>query len=146
MQLYHAVHENVPERDEPLPIGTARVVREGSDATVVATGWLVHRALAIADRLALEGISVEVIDPRSLAPLDLETILRSVRKTNRLVIAHEAWKIGGIGAEISAEVAEAAVDALDAPIVRIGAPRQPVPPPANCATSSCQTIMIWRRG
>lgn len=127
MQVYHAVRDEVPDDDDPLPIGTARVVREGRSATVVATGWLVHSALAVADRLADEGIGIEVIDARCLAPLDLETIVGSVRKTSRLVVAHEAWKIGGIGAEISAEVAETALDALDAPIARVGAPRMPVP-------------------
>jgi pyruvate dehydrogenase E1 component beta subunit len=127
MQAYHAVREEVPDDDEPLAIGTARVVREGRSVTIVATGWLVHRALAVADRLAGEGIALEVIDVRCLAPLDLETIVRSVRKTSRLVVAHEAWKIGGSGAEISAEIAETALDALDAPIARVGAPRMPVP-------------------
>jgi pyruvate dehydrogenase E1 component beta subunit len=127
MQAYHAVREEVPDDDEPLPIGTARVVRPGENVTVAATGWLVHRALAVADRLAAEGVSVEVIDVRCLAPLDLDTIVRSIRKTSRLVIAHEAWKVGGFGAEISAQVAETAVDALDAPIVRVGAPKVPVP-------------------
>lgn len=127
MQAYHAVREEVPDDDEPLPIGTARVVREGQAVTVAATGWLVHRALAVADRLASEGVSVEIIDLRSLAPLDLATLERSVRKTNRLVVAHEAWKIGGFGAEVSAAIAETALDALDAPIVRVGAPHAPVP-------------------
>jgi pyruvate dehydrogenase E1 component beta subunit len=127
MQAYHAVREEVPDDDEPLAIGTARVVRDGRSVTVVATGWLVHRALAVADRLAGEAIALEVIDVRCLAPLDLETIVRSVRKTSRLVVAHEAWKIGGIGAEISAEIAETALDALDAPIARVGAPPMPVP-------------------
>lgn len=127
MQAYHAVREEVPDADDPLPIGTARIVRAGDAVTVVATGWMVHRALAVADRLAAEGISVEVIDPRCLAPLDLETLVQSVRKTSHLVVAHEAWKIGGFGAEVSAAVAETALDALDAPIARVGAPHLPVP-------------------
>ncbi len=127
MQLYHAIREEVPDLDEPLPLGTAQVVREGRSVTVVASGWMVHRAVTVADRLAGEGVSVEVVDVRSLAPLDLETIVRSIRKTSRLVVAHQAWKIGGFGAEIGAAVAETALDALDAPIVRVGAPRMPVP-------------------
>jgi pyruvate/2-oxoglutarate/acetoin dehydrogenase E1 component len=127
MRCYHAIREEMPEDDEPLPIGTARVVRAGKSVTVAATGWSVHQALAVAERLSAEGIEVEVIDLRCLAPLDLETILDSVRKTSRLVIAHEAWTFGGFGAEVSAEIAEAALDALDAPIVRVGAPRAPVP-------------------
>ena len=127
MQAYHAVHEDVPDDDEPLPIGTARVVREGRTVTVAATGWMVHRALAVATNLASEGIDVEVVDVRCLAPLDLVTIVGSIRKTSRLVVAHEAWKFGGFGAEISAAIAETAFDALDAPIVRVGAPHQPVP-------------------
>lgn len=127
MQAYHAAREEVPDDDDPLPIGTARVVREGRAVTVAATGWMVHRALTVAERLAAEGVSVEVIDLRCLAPLDLETVVTSLRKTSRLVVAHEAWKIGGIGAEVSAAIAESALDALDAPIVRVGAPRLPVP-------------------
>ncbi|HLH74611.1 MAG TPA: transketolase C-terminal domain-containing protein, partial [Chloroflexota bacterium] len=95
MQCYHAVREEVPDEDEPLPIGTARIVREGHSVTVAATGWLVHRALAAAERLTPQGVSVEVIDVRCLAPLDLETIVGSLRKTSHLVIAHEAWKISG---------------------------------------------------
>ncbi|HVC34241.1 MAG TPA: transketolase C-terminal domain-containing protein [Chloroflexota bacterium] len=127
MQAYHAVREEVPDEDDPLPIGTARVVREGRSVTVAATGWMVHRALAVADRLATEGVSVEVIDLRCLAPLDLATLVTSLRKTSRLVVAHEAWKTGGFGAEVSAAIAENALDALDAPIVRVGAPHLPVP-------------------
>jgi pyruvate/2-oxoglutarate/acetoin dehydrogenase E1 component len=127
MQAYHAVHEEVPDEDEPLALGPANVVREGRQVTVAATGWLVHRALAVAQQLSSEGISVEVVDVRCLAPLDLATIVRSIRKTSHLVIAHEAWKIGGFGAEISAQIAETALDALDAPIARVGAPHVPVP-------------------
>jgi pyruvate/2-oxoglutarate/acetoin dehydrogenase E1 component len=127
MRAYHAVREEVPDDDEPLPIGEARVAREGRAVTVVATGWLVHQALAVAEVLSLEDISIEVVDLRSLAPLDFDLVLRSVRKTSRLVIAHESWRIGGIGAEICAEIAECALDALDAPVARVGAPELPVP-------------------
>jgi pyruvate/2-oxoglutarate/acetoin dehydrogenase E1 component len=127
MRAYHSVREEVPDDDEPLRIGDARIVREGSAVTVVATGWLVHQALSVADALSGEGISIEVVDLRALAPLDLDLVLRSVRKTSRLVIAHESWKTGGIGAEICAEIAERALDALDAPVARVGAPAMPVP-------------------
>lgn len=141
MQAYHAVHEDVPDNDEPLPIGTARVVREGRTVTVAATGWMVHRALAVATSLASEGIDVEVIDVRCLAPLDLASIVGSIRKTSRLVVAHEAWKFGGFGAEISAAIAETALDALDAPIVRVGAPHQPVP-----STKSLRDLFLPNEG
>jgi acetoin:2,6-dichlorophenolindophenol oxidoreductase subunit beta len=119
--------EELPERVEPVPLGRARVVREGSDVTVVALSRLVHEAVAAAERLGNEGVSVEVIDPRTLVPLDVETIVRSVEKTNRLVIAHEAVEHGGFGAEILAEVQAVAFDHLDAPIERVGAPFVPVP-------------------
>ena len=87
---------------------------------------MVHKALAVAGRVA-DRASIEVVDLRSLAPLDIETVVASVRKTSRLVVAHEAWKVGGIGAEVAAAISEEAIDALDAPIVRIGAPHIPVP-------------------
>ena len=114
-------------RREPVPLGRARVARAGRDATVVALSRLVPEALAAADGLAAEGIDVEVIDPRTLVPLDLETIAASVRRTHRLVVAHEAVEHGGFGAEIVAEVQAAVFDDLDAPIGRVGAPFAPVP-------------------
>ncbi len=95
--------------------------------TVVALSRLVSEAVAAADELAAEGIEVEVIDPRTLVPLDLEAIVESVSRTHRLVVAHEAVLHGGFGAEIAAQVQEAAFDELDAPIARVGAPFQPVP-------------------
>jgi acetoin:2,6-dichlorophenolindophenol oxidoreductase subunit beta len=119
--------EEVPDEIEPVPMGRARVVREGRDVTVVALSRLVADAVAAAERLAGEGIDAEVIDPRTLVPLDLETIVRSVEKTNHLVIAHEAVEHGGFGAEIAAEVQAVAFDHLDAPIERVGAPFTPVP-------------------
>ena len=111
----------------PVALGRARVVRPGRDVTVVALSRLVHESLAAADELAVEGIEVEVIDPRTLVPLDLETIVESVSRTHRLVVAHEAVVHGGFGAELAAQVQEAAFDALDAPIARVGAPFAPVP-------------------
>ena len=114
-------------RRDPVPLGRARVARSGSDVTVVALSRLVHESLAAAEELAAEGIEVEVIDPRTLVPLDLETIVESVSRTHRLVVAHEAVRSGGFGAEIVAQVQAAAFDELDAPIQRVGAPFAPVP-------------------
>jgi len=112
---------------EEVPIGHARVVRPGRDVTVVALSRLVHESLAAAKELATEEIEVEVIDPRSLVPLDLETIAESVSRTHRLVVAHEAVEHGGFGAEIAARAQAAAFDELDAPIARVGAPFAPIP-------------------
>src|SRR5262245_34406069 len=113
--------------DGAMPLGRAKVVREGRDVTVVALSRLVHESLAAAEELAEEGVEVEVIDPRSLVPLDLDTVVDSVAKTHRLVIAHEAVEQGGFGAEIAAQVQAAALDELDAPIARVGAPFTPIP-------------------
>jgi len=112
---------------EEVPIGRAKVVRAGRDVTVVALSRLLHEAVAAADELATEGIEVEVVDPRSLVPLDLDTIVESVSRTHRLVVAHEAVEHGGFGAEIAAQVQAAAFDELDAPIARVGAPFAPIP-------------------
>ncbi len=119
--------EEVPAGLEPVPIGNARVARQGGDVTIVALSRMVGEALAAADRLAADGIEAEVIDPRTLVPLDLDAIVDSVRRTNRLVVAHEAVEHGGFGAEIAAEVQAAAFDFLDAPVERVGAPFEPVP-------------------
>jgi pyruvate/2-oxoglutarate/acetoin dehydrogenase E1 component len=110
-----------------IPLGKADVKRPGRDVTVVATQIMVERALAAAEELEKEGISVEVIDPRTIRPLDEAAILESVRKTNRLVVAHEACKRGGFGAEVAALVIEQAFDHLDAPIARVGARDVPMP-------------------
>jgi pyruvate dehydrogenase E1 component beta subunit len=119
--------EEVPEEPTQVPIGRARIVRPGRDVTVVALSRLVSESVAAAEELAADGIEVEVIDPRTLVPLDLETIVDSVTRTHRLVVAHEAVVHGGFGAEIAAQVQEAAFDELDAPIGRVGAPFMPVP-------------------
>jgi len=110
-----------------VPIGRAEVRRAGEDATVVATSRMVGIALEVAEVLADEGVDVEIIDPRSLLPLDIETIAASVRKTGRLVITHEAVTTGGFGAELAARIQDQVFDYLDAPIVRVGAPFAPVP-------------------
>jgi acetoin:2,6-dichlorophenolindophenol oxidoreductase subunit beta len=119
--------EMAPETPEPLPLGRARTVRPGRDVTIVALSRLVGEALAAAERLAAEGIEAEVIDPRTLTPLDLETIVESVRRTGRAVVAHEAVGIGGFGAEIAAQLQASAFDSLQAPVQRVGAPFTPVP-------------------
>ena len=121
--------EEVPEAAEPRADRRGRrSLREGSDVTVVALSRLVHDALAAADRLAARTASrSEVIDPRTLVPLDLESIVESVKRTGRLVVAHEAVEHGGFGAEIAAQVQRAAFDFLDAPIGRVGAPFAPIP-------------------
>jgi acetoin:2,6-dichlorophenolindophenol oxidoreductase subunit beta len=119
--------EEVADALPPVPIGSARVVRPGRDVTVVALSRLVHESLAAADELAAEGIEVEVLDPRTLVPLDLDSIVQSVARTHRLVVAHEAVAHGGFGAEIAAQVQAVALDELDAPIARVGAPFAPVP-------------------
>jgi pyruvate dehydrogenase E1 component beta subunit len=117
----------VPERDHVVPMGLAVVRRPGDDVTVLALSRMVGLALEAAEQLEAEGISVEVVDPRTLFPLDLDTIVASVRKTSRLVVVHEAVQKGGVGAELAAQVQEAAFGYLDSPILRVGAPFAPVP-------------------
>jgi pyruvate/2-oxoglutarate/acetoin dehydrogenase E1 component len=110
-----------------ITLGQARVRRPGRDATVIATGRMVRLALEAAEDLAADGIDAEVIDPRTLQPLDIETLSASVRKTNRALVVHEAVVPGGIGAEIAASLQAAVFDYLEAPIARLGAPFAPVP-------------------
>lgn len=117
----------VPEGEHVVPIGRASVVRAGDQVTLVALANMIDPALAAADDLALGNISAEVIDPRSIAPLDVETIATSVRKTGRLIVVHEAVEQGGIGAEIVAQVQKAAFYYLDSPLLRVAAPFAPVP-------------------
>ena len=126
-KLLYGVEGDVPEESYAIELGKADVKREGTDVTVVATSRMVHSALEAAEILAKDGISLEVVDPRCLLPLDTGTILDSVRKTHALVIAHEAVGFAGPGAEIAAQVAEKAFDYLDAPITRVAAPFCPVP-------------------
>ncbi len=118
-KLLYGVKGEVPEGDYVLPIGKADVKREGSDVTIVSYGWTLHKALRAAEQLAQEGIEAEVIDLRTLRPLDKECILKSVAKTSKLVTAEEGTKMGGMGAEIAAMVAEEGLDYLDAPIKRV---------------------------
>src|ERR671934_194320 len=114
----YGIKEEVPDELEPIPIGQARVHREGQDVTVVATGRLVHEALTAAEQADQQGVSVEVIDPRTLQPLDTDAIVSSVKKTNRCVVAHEAVTRMGFGAEVAAVVQHEAFDWLHAPVER----------------------------
>jgi pyruvate/2-oxoglutarate/acetoin dehydrogenase E1 component len=123
----YGLKESVPDELEPIPLGRARIHREGDDVTVVATGRLVHEAVSAAEMAAGDGISVEVVDPRTLQPLDEDTIVGSVKKTNRCVVAHEAVTRMGFGAEIAAIVQHQAFDWLDAPVERVGARFTPLP-------------------
>ena len=124
--LYNMKGE-VPEGYYTIPLGKADIKREGSDVTIVAIGKQVHTALAAAEQLAKKGLEVEVIDPRSLSPLDEDTILSSVEKTNRLIVIDEANPRCSIATDIAAIVADKGFDLLDAPIKRITAPHTPVP-------------------
>jgi len=125
--LYSTVEGEVPEEQYTIPFGKADVKREGKDVTVVATMHMVHNALAAAETLAKDGISVEVVDPRTLTPFDEDTIIESVKKTHRLVVVTEEVAHAGSSAEIAARVADKAFDYLDAGIKRVTAPFTPVP-------------------
>lgn len=117
----------VPEEDYLVPLGEADIKRQGTDVTVIATGAMVPVSLSAAEKLAQEGISVEVVDPRTLRPLDAGTLVKSVHQTGRAVIVHEANMIGGIGGEIAAILADQAFTSLKAPIKRIGGEETPIP-------------------
>jgi 2-oxoisovalerate dehydrogenase E1 component len=125
----------VPDEEYLIPFGEAAIAREGTDATVVAIGWMVHQTLAACEELAKEGISIEVIDPRTILPLDTDTILESVHKTGRLLIVDEDYSFFGVGAEISAQVVARGFDDLDAPVQRLNGVFAPVPysPPLEAA-------------
>lgn len=125
--LYRKVRQEVPEGEYVVPLGCAAVVREGQDATVVAYGSAVHMALEAAAELEREGATIEVVDIRSLVPFDEDTVFASVRKTGRVVIAHEAVLTGGFGGEIAARIAEQCFEYLDAPILRVAAFDAPTP-------------------
>jgi acetoin:2,6-dichlorophenolindophenol oxidoreductase subunit beta len=123
----YPIKEELSDEIEPIPLGSARVHREGEDVTVIATGRLVHESIAAAKEAEKDGISVEVVDPRTLQPLDEETLVASVKKTNRAVVAHEAVVRMGWGAEVAALLQHEAFDWLDAPIERVGAKFVPLP-------------------
>lgn len=125
--LYLGQPGPVPEEPYQIPIGKADIKRAGTDVTVIATQVMVERALQAADILARENISVEVIDPRTLRPLDMDCFISSVKKTHRCVVVHEAWRTGGLGGEIAAQINELAFDWLDAPVERLGSMEVPMP-------------------
>jgi len=122
-----AIGRQVPEHPYTIPLGQADIKREGRHVTVIATMVMVHRALAVADALAQDNIDIEVIDPRTLVPLDLETMISSVKKTHRVVVVSEDASRGGVGAELSAMIAHDAFDYLDAPVERVSADNTPIP-------------------
>lgn len=126
-KLLYPVEGEVPKEEYTVPFGVAEVKMEGSDATIVATSYMVHKALEASKVLEKEGISVEVVDPRTLTPLDKQAIVKSVRKTGRLIVVSEDCKTAGVSAEIAAVVAEEALDYLDAPIKRLAEPDTPIP-------------------
>jgi pyruvate dehydrogenase E1 component subunit beta len=127
-RVYRTVKEEVPTEEEfTIPFGKANVVREGNGVTLISWGAMVHTCKAAAELAAKEGVSVELIDMRTLMPFDLEAVLASVKKTGRVVIAHEATKVSGFGGEIAAQIAERAIDSLQAPIVRLGGFDTPFP-------------------
>jgi 2-oxoisovalerate dehydrogenase E1 component beta subunit len=125
--LYRRLKDELPGGDFTVPLGKARVVQEGTDMTIYTYGWMVEQSQEAAKDLEAEGVSVEIIDLRTLAPLDKATILGSIAKTNKAVIVHEDTRTLGVGAEVAAILAEEAFDMLDGPIVRITAPDTPVP-------------------
>lgn len=126
-KLLYSTKGEVPEEEYTIPFGVADLKREGSDITLVATSRMVLHALRAAEVLAEEGVEVEVIDPRTLVPLDIETILTSVRKTGRVVVVHEACERCGVGSEIAFQIQEKAFDFLDGPIIRVANPNLPIP-------------------
>ena len=125
--LYRRLREDVPEGDYTTPIGEARIAREGHDLSILTYGAMVHSSLEAAETVAAEGISVEVLDLRTLLPMDRARILATVKKTGRALIVHEATKTGGPGGEIAALISEHAFEHLDAPVVRVAPPDTPVP-------------------
>jgi len=134
--MYHKIKGPVPEEEYLIPFGVADIKREGSDVTIIALSRMVHTALAAAEQLAQEGISAEVIDPRTLTPLDEETLIQSVCKTGGAVIVDEGYQRFGVTAELAAVIAKGAFDYLDAPIERVAAMDVPIPfsPPLEFAT------------
>lgn len=136
----------MPDEAYTIPFGKADVKRAGTDVTVIAFGLMLHESLNAAEQLAAEGISVQVVDPRTLSPLDKETILASVKKTGKVLIVHEDNLSFGWGAQVAAIIASEAFEYLDAPVMRVAGPDVPaVPLPARCKTCSCRTRRRSRR-
>jgi pyruvate/2-oxoglutarate/acetoin dehydrogenase E1 component len=126
-KLLYPIKGAIPEETYTVPLGSARVAKEGTDITIIATMFMVNEAISAADTLEKEGVSAEVLDPRTLVPLDTDAIVNSVRKTGRAVVVCEGCKTAGVGAEIAAVIAEEAIDYLDAPLTRVAAPDTPIP-------------------
>lgn len=122
LKLYRSFRQEVPEGDYTVPIGKANVIREGRHVTVIAYGAMVHTSLRAAEELAKEGVECEVIDLRTLMPIDIDTIVASIRKTNRAIVVQEAQKTAGVAAEVIAQINEKAIFHLEAPVLRIAAP------------------------
>lgn len=125
--LYRSVKEELPAGDYTVPLGSAKIQREGSDLSILTYGWMVHVALAAAERLSGEGIDIEVLDLRTLLPLDRDAILGTAKKTSKVILLHEDTLTGGLGGELAGIIGEHAFDYLDGPLVRIAAPDTPVP-------------------
>ncbi len=125
--LYRSVKERLPDGDYTVPLSKAKIRRAGTDLSIVAYGWMAHVALDAAAQLAAEGIDIEVLDLRTLAPLDREAVLETVRKTNKVIFLHEDTLTGGLGGELAGIVGEHAFEHLDGPMIRIAAPDTPVP-------------------
>jgi 2-oxoisovalerate dehydrogenase E1 component beta subunit len=150
--LYRKIKEELPAEEYTVPIGKAKVVREGSSLSIVTYGAMVWVALEAAERLAEEGASVEVVDLRTLLPLDRETVCQSVRKTGKVLLLHEDTRTGGMAGELAASITESVWDYLDGPILRVTAPDTPVPysPPLeeaflpNTAKVVEQARQLWR--
>ncbi|CDN43101.1 MULTISPECIES: alpha-ketoacid dehydrogenase subunit beta [Paenibacillus] len=122
LNLYRAFRAEVPEEEYTIPLGKANVVREGSDVTIVTYGMMVHTSVKAAEELEKEGVKVEVIDLRTLMPLDIDTIVESIKKTNRVIIVQEAQKTSGAAAEVIAQINEKAILHLEAPVLRVAGP------------------------
>lgn len=147
-KLLYNIRDEVPDGEHLVEIGRARIAKEGSDVTIVASSRMVHESLQAAGLLASEGIEAEVVDLRTLRPLDRDTIVASIRKTHHAVVVNEGWRFCGYGAELSATIMEAAFDDLDAPVERVGTLDIPIPysePLENAVLPSAQTIAAAAR-
>ncbi|HHT9127877.1 MAG TPA: alpha-ketoacid dehydrogenase subunit beta [Candidatus Wujingus californicus] len=125
--LYRRIKDQIPEEDYIVPIGKARIAIEGNDVSIITYGAMVHTAIEAEKALKGNGVSCEIVDLRTILPLDKKSIMNSVKKTNKVIILHEQTKTGGVGAEVSALISENCFDYLDGPIIRIAAPDTPVP-------------------
>lgn len=151
--LYRRIKEDLPAEEYVVPLGKARIARQGADLTIITWAAMVHVALEAAETLAADGAEVEVVDLRTLVPLDEETVLQSVARTGKAIVLHEAPRTGGFGGEVAATIAEKAFEYLEAPIVRVTAPDTPVPysppleefylPGANDVVGVARTVLDY---